>query len=141
MAKPTQLVSFSYCPIFLVQVVLTAVSKNQGLEPKKYTRINTLPKLTQVKRLGEASLSHVSVETLRDKSLKEHIKSQVQRIMIIMAYGHKHYEFWSWMGIAELKMKIWNNCQNSCAKPITSLLDCKLQGGQRFLTTVFILHP
>ena len=34
------------------------------------------PKLNPIKRVGEASPSHVSVETTRDKGLKEHINSK-----------------------------------------------------------------
>lgn len=64
------------------------------MDPKKYTRINTLPKLTQIEGVGEGSPSHVSVEILIDNRLKEHIKRQVHKIRVIMAHGYKHYECW-----------------------------------------------
>lgn len=72
-----------------MQVSLTAMSRNQGLEPKKYARIDTQPKLTQI----EVSLSHVIARALRDKLLKKQIKWQVHKIMITKAPGHRHYEF------------------------------------------------
>ena len=37
-----QFVSCSNCHIFLVRIVLAIVGRNEGLVPKKYTRINTL---------------------------------------------------------------------------------------------------
>lgn len=91
---PTQLVSCSNCPIFLMQLGPTSLYRKQRLDPKKCTRINTLPKSIQIKRVEEASPNHVVGETLRDKDLKAHIKRQVHGIKIIMAYGHNHYEFW-----------------------------------------------
>lgn len=51
------------CPIILTQVGLTAVSRgDQGMDPKKYTRINTLSKLTEIERAGEHASTQINTK-------------------------------------------------------------------------------
>lgn len=50
------------CPIILTQVGLTAVSRDQGMDPKKYTRINTLSKSTEIERAGEHAFTQINTK-------------------------------------------------------------------------------
>lgn len=50
------------CPVILMQVGLTAVSRDQDMDPKKYTRINTLSKLTEIERAGEPESTQINTK-------------------------------------------------------------------------------